>query len=239
MPRPRAKKSARRPYRRRRTYRRRRMVSARRYPVLSGFPSRKLVKLRYVDTGVNLDPGVGNIAQVVYRANSVYDPYQTGVGHQPMGFDQWAAIYNKYTVLGAKMTMTFTPLSTSNSIPGRMGILLSSDTAGTSAFTSINNLLESKLVGMNVKTYGLVENIGDKRYATSVKKFSAKKFFGKVNVVDGSANSADVTGNPGNEAYFIPWAAAQANAQDPAVATFTITIDYITLFHDPKNLDGS
>lgn len=33
-----------------------------------------------------------------YRLNSVFDPYQTGTGHQPRAFDQYAALYENYVV---------------------------------------------------------------------------------------------------------------------------------------------
>lgn len=37
--------------------------------------------------------------QYVFNLNSVFDPDRTGVGHQPMGFDQLAGLYNKYRVI--------------------------------------------------------------------------------------------------------------------------------------------
>lgn len=233
MPRRFAKKK--RVFKKRRTFRKRRNNP--RKPILSGFPSKKLVKLRYVDTGINLDAPSGGMAQVAFRANSVFDPYEPLGGHQPMGFDQWALIYNKYTVLGSRITVKYNPLAVSNSIPGRYGVLMATDTVGTSAFTTINNLLESKLVGKNVKFYGSYD--ATTRPSSVSKNFSAKRFFGKVNVVDGSANTATITANPGNEAFFIVWVAAMANAQNPTVATFTVHIDYIVQFSDPAALDGS
>lgn len=230
--------------RRRRPYSRRRRYARVRRPILSGFPSRKMVKLRYVDTGLVLDPAGGSIAQDIYRANSILDPYQPVGGHQPLGSDQWSQIYNQYTVVGAKFTMRYANLSITNLTPGRFGVLLSSDTIGTASFTTINNLLESKLVGQNTRVCG-TQPYGIGKPPQVVKMFSAKKFFGKVNVIDGSANSGEtgdgiVTGtNPGNEAYFIPWCSAQASGQNPGAMNFDIIIDYIVIFHDPKNLDGS
>jgi hypothetical protein len=32
--------------------------------------------------------------------NSLFDPNRTGTGHQPIGFDQWMAFYNRYRVTG-------------------------------------------------------------------------------------------------------------------------------------------
>ena len=36
------------------------------------------------------------------------DPNHTGVGHQPLYFDQLMTIYNHYIVIGAKITVKFT-----------------------------------------------------------------------------------------------------------------------------------
>jgi hypothetical protein len=41
----------------------------------------------------------------VYRGNSVYDPDYTGAGHQPLYFDQYMGIYERYRVLGAKIVV--------------------------------------------------------------------------------------------------------------------------------------
>ena len=45
--------------------------------------------------------GVGDPFHV-FRMNSIYDPDQTGVGHQPYGHDQLAEIYSRYRVNGFK-----------------------------------------------------------------------------------------------------------------------------------------
>lgn len=44
----------------------------------------------------------------VWRMNSLYDPDQTGTGHQPMAHDQWATLYKKYRVQAVKVTMRIT-----------------------------------------------------------------------------------------------------------------------------------
>lgn len=38
-----------------------------------------------------------------YRLSSLFDPEFTGVGHQPRGFDELAAIYDKYRVMGTAL----------------------------------------------------------------------------------------------------------------------------------------
>lgn len=61
--------------------------------------------LTYVDTKT-IAPDTG-AAKHVFRLNSIYDPDQDGVGHQPAFHDQWADFYSKYRVLGCKYKITF------------------------------------------------------------------------------------------------------------------------------------
>jgi hypothetical protein len=62
-----------------------------------GFPDRMLAKLSYCDYR-RVNPGVVSYADTVYNLNSVFDPENSGVGHQPRGFDVLAGLYNKYRV---------------------------------------------------------------------------------------------------------------------------------------------
>lgn len=43
----------------------------------------------------------------VFNLNSLFDPNRTGTGHQPYGFDQLAAIYNRYRVWETRWKVTF------------------------------------------------------------------------------------------------------------------------------------
>lgn len=209
---------------------------------LSGFPTSKMVKLRYVADGISLNAGAAITSSHVFRANSVYDPDYSTTGHQPMGFDQWALIYNKYTVVGSKITVKFTPTTTNNITPGYLGVCLGTSPTALSSYTSIDNILESKLVGTNVKTVGQLyfsnTNSDTYNFPTVKKHFSAKKFFGVKNIGDGSSYSAITSTNPAQDAYYTVWHAATAG-NDPGQIYVQVMIDYITLFKEPKNLDGS
>jgi len=56
------------------------------------------VKMLYSDW-YNLNPGVGGIGtSQVFRLSSIHDPDFTGVGHQPLGHDQLADLYERYQV---------------------------------------------------------------------------------------------------------------------------------------------
>lgn len=77
------------------------------------FKDRVRTKL-YFDCVVSFAPsGTGSTKYFAFsfRANSLYDPNATvsGSGDQPYGFDQFAALYRNYKVLGSKIKAT--PLS--------------------------------------------------------------------------------------------------------------------------------
>lgn len=55
-----------------------------------------------------------------FRLNSLFDPNLTGTGHQPKGFDQLAALYNRYRVYKCDYRITFA--QTSNAIPIYCGV---------------------------------------------------------------------------------------------------------------------
>jgi len=49
-----------------------------------------------------------------FNMNGMYDPDQTGTGHQPYGFDQYAALYSLYTVTHVSINIAFHGIGTSN-----------------------------------------------------------------------------------------------------------------------------
>lgn len=71
----------------------------------SSLPDRLYVKLKYREQ-LSFGQASGNLADNVYRGNSLFDPDLTGTGGQPLGFDQWAAFYASYTVLASECKVT-------------------------------------------------------------------------------------------------------------------------------------
>lgn len=70
------------------------------------FPERALTKLKYVSQ-TSLNPGLTLPAIHMFSANNIFDPDFTGVGHQPLGYDQYAALYEQYHVRQAYAKVTF------------------------------------------------------------------------------------------------------------------------------------
>lgn len=62
------------------------------------------------------DGGSGNIYYLhQFSLNSLFDPDQTGVGHQPRTYDEWSAFYKSYRVNGCKLELDISE-STADSI---------------------------------------------------------------------------------------------------------------------------
>jgi len=76
-----------------------------------GFPDTFRTKVKYADE-YTLSSGAATIANQVMHMNGLFDPDLTGVGHQPMWFDQicgaqGSAPYGRYRVVGSTIKVTF------------------------------------------------------------------------------------------------------------------------------------
>lgn len=95
--------------RRRRVYRRRRAVRRRapRTQVIRGqFPERALVNLPYFGI-INYPDNAGTNPANPYllSGNDLIGPDLSGTTHQPLGFDEWSPLYNRFLVTKCTLTM--------------------------------------------------------------------------------------------------------------------------------------
>lgn len=198
-----------------------------------GFPKTTAVKLRYVESRT-INGGVGSIGSINYRANSCFDPYQSGVGHQPSGFDQWSLFYNHYVVVGSKCKATFSLTGTTASGGISVCGVYLSDDATYSA--DVNTLMEQSHT-KKAKSYYSVEA---GKPVTVTKGFSTKKFFNVTNVTDNiSRLGAYITANPTENAYFVVFNGNANGTIDPPDVTVLVEIEYIVIFSEPKELPQS
>lgn len=80
--------------------------------------------------------------QPLYRMNlnSLYDPDQTGTGHQPYGFDQMAALFNRYRVYGVSYKVQGYQFNN----PIRFGCVATNDTASPTNMATLIEYPRSK-----------------------------------------------------------------------------------------------
>lgn len=177
-----------------------------------------VVKLRYVDTGLTLNPDGIPPPTYIFRCNSIHDPNYTAGGHQPMYHDLYENMYKYYTVLGAKITVKFANANGNNYLVG----LIKSDSLSTSV--SSEALGENKSSKMKYLTATQGGGI-----TTLVDKYSAKKWLRAP--VDTKQRTLFGT-NPEQTVYWKIWCEDQFKG-DVAAISFSVTCEYIVKFSDP------
>lgn len=68
-------------------------------PLATPVPQHYVTKMLYFDDNFLTEAGAGVGTFHTYCLNSLYDPNVTGVGTQPVTYDQWSAMYNRFRVV--------------------------------------------------------------------------------------------------------------------------------------------
>lgn len=194
----------------------------------------KVAKLRYCQV-LNLNVSIGALSYNEFSANSLYDPDRGSVlGTQPRGFDQLMEMYDHYTVIGSKITVT--PLIYGNvQTWGGVYGLMRSDTTGVAQ----NIYTDGGLAGLTEvrgsvwKQYALPSTTTALTRPIST-KMSIKKFFGHSPKGD-STLKGDAGSNPADEAFYTLWV-TPTTTEDPTAAYFLVKIEYVALFTEPKHI---
>lgn len=198
---------------------------------MSSFPKTKTVAMRYCDSFALQPSVVTPIALQVYRANSIFDPDQTGIGHQPLGHDEWNKFYTKYTVISSKITVK--ALGNNNTLlPFILGVLINNDNLP--VIVSGTGMLEqgrSRYCLMSGTTNGLPG------YVTQT--YSAKKWHNLKNVHDAYGLLADFGANPPDQVYFIIFVQTPDGVSGGSVCYGTVAIEYLVELSDPIDLSQS
>lgn len=172
----------------------------------------KLMRHKYCDrVRIPAQTTAGLNTVYVIRANSLYDPDYTGVGHQPMFHDEMAEHYQKYTVMWSTLKLVIPNGDDKQRI---WGIQLCDDPGEILSTSSFTNTME-QYSHMNVCRT-------DKRPAPLVltKKFSAptefKTTYTGILADDTQAVTKDTNPPAAVARYFVIWCA-------PLTASDTLT----------------
>lgn len=192
-----------------------------------GFPAKVMVKHKYVET-VSLTSTLGSLATYLFRANSLFDPNSTGTGHQPMYYDQLAAIYSYYQVIASKITVKFGHDDAANSA---VTCSLSMNEDATVTSTNIDNIIE----------YGEAKSCTLGSSTTDVYSlglnYTQKRRWG-TNSLGDARFIANISSSPSEITNF------QINCQSTDRASTTLTnaeveIEFTTVWTDIKDIAGS
>lgn len=202
--------------------------------VLSGFPKRTTVKLRYTET-VELNAPGGGAAFFVVRANGMFDPNFTGTGHQPLGFDQWMLAYTHFTVVGSRMQVRVMSELDGHQVPCAGVILKTAESNTHTSMTTIASVKEhTRLTGSKIFYYGDASSYRQ----SMVARWSGKKWFGKAFLPGSRDYQGSTSADPVEQAFYTV-KLYNIGGNDPAAVNAIVTIDYIAVLTEPKFLGGS
>lgn len=100
-----------------------------------GFTDTMYVRLKYCDT-IALSSAT-TYATRAFRGNGLYDPDYAVGGHQPLYFDQYCEIYQKYRVFGSLIKLNIVNMSQTSSV-----YFIVEPNSVLSSFSSVSAILE-------------------------------------------------------------------------------------------------
>lgn len=221
-----ARRAAKMAYRPRasRAYRNRTMVK-----LGNGFPKMTKMKLHYIDNFLITAVASGTNHTQQFILNGLYDFDYTGTGHQPFYFDQMMALYDHYTVIACKVTVSFTNTSAQ---PIIVGGYINDDTAvGTGVLTTFQEEPFSQ--------YRLIPN-GNENRVNLTWKWSAKKFFtGRASSLLADTELQGTSAANPVENSVLTLYARNTDVTLPTSLTYTVRADFIAVFKELKDISGS
>lgn len=193
-----------------------------------GFPAKITMTHRYFET-IDINSVSGSTAQCQFRANGIFDPNYTGVGHQPLYYDQMTALYNHWTVIGSKITVSVAHAATNNT-NSTVCLYVNDDT---SIVPTLNSLIEQSKAKFVVMP---VSNVDPYRLTTT---WSLKKEFGTskgclINTAMGGTAGAD----PSEQSLYSICIFPQ-NVSSTQTYNLEVLISYIVVWTELKDIGGS
>lgn len=205
------------------------------------FPATKSgVVMRFVTTkditipSNNVD-GTISSSSYYFRANGINDPDPLMGGHQPLGHDQWQAIYNHYEVTGSKIMAYFTA---KYDVPSANGMALTYGVGLIDVGTG-RTKDEDCMMDANYKWrksgYYLMPTLG---VGTVYNPYKWNNISGR-DLPD--SLTAAFGADPTEQQYFHVWASLRSNTLPQANLTVNVTvvIEYTCKFSEPKQLGRS
>ena len=196
------------------------------------FPTRCRAQLKYTSY-VNLDPLTGTVAVQYVRCNSIYDPDATGVGGQPRGFDQYALLYDQYTVNSSKIkAWAVIPPGTGATAASQLfGISIVDATSTTPA---IDNCADRPFTN-----YKIVHAYGAMKDQAVTSSWNRLKRFPKNDTYE--SLSAQIAANPQEQEYFQIWAYPALAPLTTDFQSFTVQYEvlYDVEFYELKQIPAS
>lgn len=190
-----------------------------------GFAKQHQCTLTY-STWCTILCSTGAYAQYIFSCNGLYDPDHTGTGHQPLYFDQLLNIYNYYTVLSSKISVSIV------SPPGAsMGVVLFKDDDTTTGVTDCSQALERKGC-----VYRACESTSFPGSGTLRNSWRANATFPGDPTSRAEFQGSNIS-NPTEQTFFV--IGAENRNLETTSYTFLVKIEYNTVFDELRSITPS
>lgn len=191
-------------------------------------------KLKYVVQGTLPPAAAGGLSAKAFYLTRLDQPDPTGVGHQPLGYDQLALLYNHYQVIRAKATVHYSqpaiadPYITSSGSRGVYYGMSIEDTGATPV--AFSNRMENawsicELTTGNSQPVKLSYDVDTKKYLGNKTLDSVRGLFSG--------------GAPADNVYVILWMQALNSGFTTTPTDFTIMLEYTVICNEPVTLISS
>jgi len=182
---------------------------------------------RYVELKT-ITSTTGNLSAYYFSANGMFDPNISGVGHQPLYFDQVTPLYNHYCVVSSTAKLTVVP-NGGNVAPIACGLQITDSTSALSVDFQTNS--EQTMDAHKDTCYYLGKPVTLKR------TWNAKDWFGK-DPLDNTELQGTSSANPTEQSYFGLWLVAQDTASS-VTCYVTMEIEYTAVWKEIKDVASS
>lgn len=216
---------------RKRVYRRRRYYKKRVTNLPINTPLRKVLKgkLNYTEQGY-LPTVVTAYNNYTFSANGLYDPNYTGVGHQPMGFDQIMTMYAHYLVIGSRIKFTLINLTDDTAGPEPCYVGIGISRLATTSWSSITQFEEQ--TGTKMTLLNTMSQPDNSKVLTAT--LNPAKYLGISKPLSEDTLKGSNASNPDEGLYFHLFVST-ISGNVPNI-NMKADIEYISLFTEPIKL---
>jgi len=236
---------------RRRTHSRNAVVAVPRGKL--AFPQEMRTTLRYVASH-DLEPTSSTSAGVTFLANGIFKPEHTHTGHQPRGFDQYADLYNTFTVTSSTISVTFSMggymgsggfdstgkpslaiyAKSTNDVPAPPGVIC---LVHKSAELNSSGTIESFQEKDKTK-WTQISSSGEPKVVST--RLRTSEFFGKDALVGAEGYTGSSSADPAEKLYYHIMAGLNT-AEYPSQVNVraNICVSYDVVWTNPKQLAAS
>jgi len=167
-----------------------------------------------------------------YNMNSLYDPYYTGAGHQPYGFDQIMASYTKYRVERVTFRITFTT-------PGGAADILCAASYGAGTSASLAGVAPAPICEWPNAVHGHLSSSGTRVcYLTGTINLWEVCNVTKQRYETDDIYVGSVSANP-SQVALLSFAIASYSAASSEAASVLVELEYDAIVYDRQVIAAS